>query len=152
MLSSVPSREPLAKKDTSQAGRAGQTRPGRLTGQESNKWSAVSVSVCLYLFLFSPAVESARNELGETLEGPGATCPGRNLASKVPTDTDSQHQSTTTTTAERVQAAGFNGHAPLWSVGRLWHGSSTDCLPCLNCDGSKQAKTDCGRVDGASAE
>lgn len=41
---------------------------------------------------------------------------------------------------------------PLWSVGRLWHGSSTDCLPCLNCDGSKQAKTDCGRVDGASAE
>lgn len=31
-------------------------------------------------------------------------------------------------------------------------GSSTDCLPCLNCDGSKQAKTDCGRVDGASAE
>lgn len=72
MLSSVPSREPLAKKDTSQAGRAGQTRPGRLTGQESNKWSAVSVSVCLclYLFLFSPAVESARNELGETLEGP----------------------------------------------------------------------------------
>lgn len=41
---------------------------------------------------------------------------------------------------------------PSWPVGRLWHGSSTDWVSCLNCDGSKQAKTERGRVEGAPAK
>lgn len=40
---------------------------------------------------------------------------------------------------------------PRGRFARLWHGSSTDWPPCVNCDGSKQAKTECGRVDGAPA-
>lgn len=44
------------------------------------------------------------------------------------------------------------GHAASWLTGRLWHGSNTDWLPCVKCDGSKQAKTGCGRVEGAPAK
>lgn len=46
----------------------------------------------------------------------------------------------------------LHGHAPSWPVGRLWHGSFTDRVPYLNYDGSKQAKTERGRVEGAPAK
>lgn len=79
------------------------------------------VCVCFCFLLLSSRHGTS---WGETLEGPGAACPGRNLAGKVPLDTDSQHQSTTTT-MKWVQAAGFNGHAPLvigWqSMARVLH-------------------------------